>query len=40
MTSMMTVALLGGYVEWWQFILLAGLVALIIFWVLYRRKQM
>jgi len=40
MASMTTAALFGGYVEWWQFILLAALIALIIFWVLYRRKQM
>ena len=40
MVNSMTLALLGGYVEWWQLVLIALLIAIIIFYVMYRRKQM
>jgi type II secretory pathway component PulF len=33
-------ALFGGLVEWWQILLLLVLIGLIVFYVMYRRKQM
>ncbi len=35
-----TLALFGGVVEWWQLVLIALLIAIIVFYVMYRRKQM
>jgi hypothetical protein len=35
-----TLAAIGDYFVWWQLLLLIALVALIVFWVMYRRKQM
>ncbi len=40
MANVMPLALLGGWVQWWQIVLLIVLIALIVFWVMYRRKQM
>jgi len=40
MASAMTLAAISDYVSWWQWILLLVLIALILFWVMYRRKQM
>lgn len=40
MADMVTLGGIGDYFVWWQFVLLAVLVVLIIFWVMYRRKQM
>lgn len=30
----------GGWIQWWQVLLLSVLVALIVFWMMYRRKQL
>ena len=35
-----TLAAVGDYFVWWQIPLLIGLVALIIFWMMYRRRQL
>jgi len=31
---------IGDYVSWWQIVLLVVLIGLIVFWVMYRKKQM
>jgi len=40
MSTPLPIGLFGGVVEWWQLVLLALLIALIIFWKIYRNKQM
>ncbi len=30
----------GGIIEWWQLLLIGLLIAIIVFYVMYRRKQM
>jgi hypothetical protein len=40
MTAFPQLALLGGYVEWWQILCLLILIALISFLIWYRKKQM
>ena len=40
MANVMPLALLGGWVQPWQIVLLLVLIALIVFWMMYRRKQM
>jgi type II secretory pathway component PulF len=40
MMDELTLSMLGGWVKWWQILLLVILIALIIFWKKYRSKQM
>ena len=42
MAEMVTclVAALPGWMVWWQIPLLLVLIALVVFWVMYRRRQM
>ena len=40
MANVSSLALLGGWVEWWQIALLIVLAVLIVFWMMYRRRQM
>lgn len=40
MVTSSLLAMFGGWVEWWQLVLLIVLIGIIIFWVRYRRKQM
>ncbi len=43
MTSVMPLAKIwgeGGWIHWWQIVLLLAVIALIVFWTMYRRKQM
>jgi len=40
MADMISLAKIWGvWIHWWQLVLLAVLVALILFWLMYRRKQ-
>jgi hypothetical protein len=40
MADMTTLAAFTEYFTWWQPLLLVLVIALIVFWVMYRRRQM
>jgi len=40
MVNLNMLGLLGGWIEWWQFIPLLALIGVLIFWKKYRDNQM
>ena len=40
MADMTMLAKVSDYISWWQPLLLLVVIGLIVFWVMYRRKQM
>ena len=43
MVDLMTLAFIGDFfksLDWWQYVLIVLLIAIIVFYVMYRKKQM
>ncbi len=40
MADISALSMIWGIFEWYHFLMMAAIIALIIFWVMYRRKQM